>query len=325
MNFLKKYFLQSVEIVRSNLLLFVFFSGLLLVGATFGFFLNSSDKFGVFESIQNLVENVSLNNDGIAKSNVDIALGIIANNVRVAAILIFTGALFGLFPILIVFSNGIVLGVVAFFINRIAAVATALGFDSGCVYYSSLLSVLPHGIFELPIILVSAVFGFRIGWRFMFPGGERRVKASFVAFIEALKALVFLIMPFLILAGVIESFATPQIALLSSNSCGLDNFVHSKILNSGVLNESGFHVVRESVLPLNRSNSYRLFFANESEFQKVVIGGKKNFVLSDNSSFNVTVLISPFAGNSSFILESSSLSESQRLKIEELQGFKLKS
>jgi stage II sporulation protein M len=99
-------------------------------------------------------------------------------------------------PLLVVISNGFLLGVVAY------GVLNKEGFPF------LLAGILPHGIIELPTVLVSIAIGFRLGYLLAIAllgekpdlVGETRT---------AIHILIHLIMPLLLLAAFIETFITP--------------------------------------------------------------------------------------------------------------------
>lgn len=103
----------------------------------------------------------------------------------------------GLLPLLVVVTNGFMLGVVSYNVIQ----------KAGPLYL--LAGILPHGIIELPIVLVSIAVGFRLGYLVALSlFGE---KADIVKETKmAVHLLVYRIMPLLLLAAFIETFITPQ-------------------------------------------------------------------------------------------------------------------
>ena len=102
----------------------------------------------------------------------------------------------GLIPLLVVTSNGFLLGVVAH-----GAVQ-----QSGLPFLAA--GILPHGILELPAVLVSIAIGFRLGYLLVLT--LAREKADLAG--ETRIAIRFLwryITPILFLAAAIETFITP--------------------------------------------------------------------------------------------------------------------
>jgi len=299
-DYVKHQFTSSLDLVLGNKILLLIVCVILCLSFAFGFFLNASDKAGIFNVMQDTVEKVAFNDNGGAKDTFGIAVAIILNNARVAAMLVLLGALFGIFPILIIFMNGVIFGVLLFFVLRMGRIVELLGMSSSCFYSSMMLSVIPHGIFELPIILISAMFGFRIGFKFLFPMGEKRMTALYASFVEGCNALIFFILPVIIIAGLIEAFVTPALVASTSSTCDLNSFLASKVLDSNDLKKAGFVVLNESFLREGvkglEVNSTNVFFSNETEFSKVKLAAKKQVFLDRNRAFNLTVFVFPFEG-----------------------------
>ena len=124
---------------------------------------------------------------------------IFRNNFLVSVISIILGVLFCFVPIIIGISNGYLLGYV------FRTILVKLGLVSGGL---SLWKILPHGIFELPAIMISLGIGIRLGVSFFSSLNDSPKKNSFKNFFEsfilAVKTLFFLILPLLVIAAIIE-------------------------------------------------------------------------------------------------------------------------
>jgi len=119
---------------------------------------------------------------------------ILLHNVMASLLLLISGLLYGVIPILAVGSNGFVLGVLY---NQEAA---AVG------YSRAAMKVVPHGIFEIPALLITASYGLWLGIlairRFRGKeGAPLRVPVNHA--FERYFAVVF---PLLVLAAAIETF-----------------------------------------------------------------------------------------------------------------------
>lgn len=121
-------------------------------------------------------------------SSLEMISFIFLNNLRVGFMGIIYGFLFGIPPVLFAFGNGYVVG----FVSSLAVSS------SGAV---SLLSLLPHGIFELPAIFISFGMGIKLG-SFIFYKDKLNKFVYF--FKESLRVFLFVIVPLLIIAAVIE-------------------------------------------------------------------------------------------------------------------------
>jgi stage II sporulation protein M len=121
---------------------------------------------------------------------------IVINNVVKAAVMMCLGIVFGLVPILFLVSNGIVLAVAAAIIAEQHGALVAVA------------GLVPHGIIELPAVLLAAAAGLRLGAvaieRVRRPGTD--VKTELV---KAWRFFVALILPALLVAAVIETVVTP--------------------------------------------------------------------------------------------------------------------
>ena len=86
-------------------------------------------------------------------------LFIFLNNTIKSILVIYLGALFGIFPVIFLVVNGMVLGFLYSHLEASGANALAM-FVQG---------VLPHGIIEIPIVVLAAAYGLRLG-TMMFKG-----------------------------------------------------------------------------------------------------------------------------------------------------------
>lgn len=113
---------------------------------------------------------------------------IFLNNIRSSFVGMISGILFGILPFITIFTNGYVLG----FVSNMAVAERG---------FSSLLSLIPHGIFELPALFISLGLGLKL-WTFVF---EKEKLESFKKYVlNSLKVFLFIILPLLIIAAIIE-------------------------------------------------------------------------------------------------------------------------
>ena len=123
---------------------------------------------------------------------------IFLKNLLSCAMAVLLGLGLGLVPLLVVTSNGFLLGIVSY-----GAIQKA-----GVLYL--LAGILPHGIIELPTVLLSIAIGFRLGHLLVLTllreeadlAGETRMAVHF---------LLHWIMPLLLVAAAIETFITPVV------------------------------------------------------------------------------------------------------------------
>jgi len=130
---------------------------------------------------------------GILEQTKGMSLGqiiffIIVNNLQSTFLGIFLGAVIGIFPVINTVLNGYILGVVSSMsIN-----------ESGIL---SLWRLFPHGIFELPAVLISLGLGLKFG-TFIFKKDRFGSFKNYL--INSLRIFLLVVIPLLIIAGIIE-------------------------------------------------------------------------------------------------------------------------
>ncbi len=125
---------------------------------------------------------------------------IFKNNIRNSFAALLLGLAFGIVPFAFAVLNGFVLGIlVDFFIKT-----------KGALFV--LAAILPHGIIELPVVLMSVGIGFRLGHAAYL--SLIRLKTAYELLHEIRQAVIFyvkMIAPLLLLAALVESYVTPLI------------------------------------------------------------------------------------------------------------------
>ncbi|MCX8206492.1 MAG: stage II sporulation protein M [Methanothrix sp.] len=128
---------------------------------------------------------------------------IFAKNLLACAMAVLLGVGAGIVPMLVAISNGVLVGMVSYQVLQ----------KEGVLYL--LAGILPHGIVELPAVLMSIAIGLRLGHIFIMTmidgdgdlGEEARTAISF---------LMYRVAPLLFVAAVIETFITPLAISLAS-------------------------------------------------------------------------------------------------------------
>jgi stage II sporulation protein M len=140
-------------------------------------------------------------------------LGIFYNNAVGSLMALLFGLIAGIFPAFFMATNGLVIGIV------LETMVSKLGVAGGAAVF--MVGILPHGIFELPAVLISAAIGLKLGYAAILSvmKGEDRVTSELK---NGLLIFLFWIVPMLFLAAAIETFVTG--ALLSY-------VVHAPIFN----------------------------------------------------------------------------------------------
>ena len=123
-------------------------------------------------------------------------LFILENNVIKLFTVILLGIFAGLIPLLSLWGNGMILGIFAQIVSQELS------------WTFLILGILPHGIIEIPVLILSAAIGIRIGklavWRIF-----NRHKNFRKEFTKAIKFYIVILIPLLFIAALIEAFITP--------------------------------------------------------------------------------------------------------------------
>jgi stage II sporulation protein M len=142
---------------------------------------------------QNVAEFVKLFR---ALPKLELAAAIFLNNTIKALLVVVGGIALGLFPVIFLLANGAALGFVLSASMRSRGVLTAL------------LAILPHGIFELPAILLATSMGLLLGGcaiKKLFRPGEISISSELAL---ALRFFVRIVVPLLVIAALVEAFLT---------------------------------------------------------------------------------------------------------------------
>lgn len=125
-------------------------------------------------------------------------LYIYLNNSITTLLVILLGFLFGIFPLFVLFANGEILGILAFFSRETFSPLTFLA------------GILPHGIVEIPVFILACAIGIKIG--------KKAIKKIFFKKKENIRKEISLgfkfffnvFLPLLAVAAAIEIFITPN-------------------------------------------------------------------------------------------------------------------
>lgn len=166
---------SSKNYIYFSILIFIFFT---LIGFILPIFFQ--------EEIISLVNNLSRQIEGL---NLIQLIGFIFfNNLKTSFLAIALGIFLGIFPFAISIVNGYLLGFVAR--NSV---------DKAGVFV--LWRVLPHGIFELPAVIMSIGIGMKLGIGLFKIKNTKEYKKEII---EALRFFAFVIFPLLLIAAIIE-------------------------------------------------------------------------------------------------------------------------
>lgn len=167
-----KYVFESKNYILFAFLAFVFAA---LIGYAF---------YDNFRFIDDIIKNLILTTKDL--SGFELVLFILQNNMQTALIGMLLGVVFGFFPFMAAVSNGVVLGYV---MRKVSAVAGIGEFWR----------LLPHGIFELPAIFISLGLGIKLGFSLF--SGKKEFNQRFY---ESINVFLFVVIPLLIVAAIIE-------------------------------------------------------------------------------------------------------------------------
>ena len=173
------YIKESRNFIYAVIIIFVFF---ILIGAL----LPTPEiiEQRILEFIRQLLETT----DGMSSGQ--LMSFIFLNNLQSSFFFFIFGVVLGIFSVLTVILNGYLLGFVS---------ARAINIDGIFVLWR----LVPHGIFELPAVLISMGLGLKLG-TFIFR--KKKIKSLKEFLMNSLRVFVFVIIPLLIIAAIIEGF-----------------------------------------------------------------------------------------------------------------------
>ena len=170
---------------------FVALAVIFLVSAHFGYIAAKHD-----ETLELILRKFFEGFRGFMDDPVVFMLVIFANNAIKSLVAMLGGFFFGIFPVLFMAANGYVLGVV------LSLREPEWGLTG------VLMAILPHGILEIPAVLLACSYGVWLGAKFaesLFKGEEFKPHLS-----KAIRVYVTLILPTLFVAAAVEVFITPM-------------------------------------------------------------------------------------------------------------------
>jgi stage II sporulation protein M len=179
-----KPFKKCYSFLKESKWYIVFSLGIFSLVFLFGFI------FPIFfrERIILLLQELMLSIEG--KNLPELISFIMFNNIKASFFAMIFGIFIGIFPIITLVFNGYILG----FVARETAEQQGI---------LILWRVLPHGIFELPAIFFSVGIGLKIGIDLFNKNWKKKLKYNFK---EGLRFFVFVVVPALIIAAIIEGF-----------------------------------------------------------------------------------------------------------------------
>ena len=159
-------------------------TGIFIFGILLGFFMFDKMPIDILQYIEAIIKQLE------GKSALQISLFIIINNVKVTIYALVLGIFAGIFPIIFTLINGFIIGAVS---------RTAVIQENAFVLWK----LIPHGIFEIPAIILAFSFGLKLGMQWFKPPQMETITNTVK---EIIVIFLYIILPLLIIAGLIEGF-----------------------------------------------------------------------------------------------------------------------
>lgn len=186
--------MQVTQIIRQKLLIrnLILATSVFLVSLVLGTLIGQNTVEALMRQLGAVLEPLA----STGNLSILLVLLIFINNAIRALGLVFLGVLLGLPPVLFIGLNGFILG----------GLGSALESVEGWRYVMA--SFLPHGVIEIPVILLAAALGLTVGVESLrwLVRRESRVKSQLS---DCLKVYLRWILPGLAVAAIIEVFVTP--------------------------------------------------------------------------------------------------------------------
>jgi stage II sporulation protein M len=184
-NFLTSLIGANEEYVRNIIPLFSIVMFLFLFSTYLGYVMGEGIPASAFEDILGNIPQPTGSND------LDILVAIISNNIIAAFIFLASGVVIGIPPLIFVELNGFFVG----WISYTASIEVGLG--------TVAISLLPHGVIEIPTVILCAAMGMGLGYQLVNRIRGREGLQRYV--IDSLRVFTTRVIPFLVVAGLIET------------------------------------------------------------------------------------------------------------------------
>jgi stage II sporulation protein M len=182
------------QIIRQKVLIrsLILATAIFFVSLVLGTLIGRNTVEGLLGQVGALLEPMT----SVGKLSIALALLVFINNAVKALGTVLLGILLGLPPVFFIGLNGFILG----------GLGSALESARGWTYVIA--SFVPHGVIEIPVILLATALGLTIGMESLkwLARRESRVKSQLS---DSLKVYVRWVLPGLAVAAIIEGFVTP--------------------------------------------------------------------------------------------------------------------
>jgi len=175
---------RSWEFIKESRKFIFVIIGIFLFFTLVGFFIPAPDNISkwIADYIKNIIDETA------GFSIIQLTSFIFFNNLKSSFIGMILGLLLGIIPVFIALFNGYILG---FVLNE--------SVKANGIFI--LWKLLPHGIFELPAVFISLGLGLNLGTKILFNRKKGELRKMFY---NSLKVFLFVIIPLLIIAAIIE-------------------------------------------------------------------------------------------------------------------------
>jgi stage II sporulation protein M len=177
-------FLSSLRYISTSKRYIYFSLALFIAASIIGFLFPGWFEEQILKLIEELIKKTE------DMGTFELIRFIMLNNIRSSFIALITGVFLGIIPLIITITNGYVIGFVA---NKTISIGGI----------TVLWRLLPHGVFEIPAVIISIGIGFRLGM-FFIVSKKRNLRELWKELVSALKVFLLVIIPLLIIAGIIE-------------------------------------------------------------------------------------------------------------------------
>jgi len=130
---------------------------------------------------------------------------IFKQNLTSTLISLLGGVVLALAPIAIIAFNGFVIGYVIHFLYAALPVSVL------AKTFIILITLVPHGIFELSMVFISTALGIRLGLRYLLPASKGKRFAVWKADLQSIITFIPLLIVILAIAAVVEVFVSGKL------------------------------------------------------------------------------------------------------------------
>jgi stage II sporulation protein M len=178
---LKEYFCASLDYIRENKKYIYTSIILFFISAIIGVALHSHLSY-LDEMIKEILDKAA------NLSGLDLIAFIFKNNLLASFYFLFLGIILGIIPLVNSITNGLLIGYVC---EKVASTSSII----------DLWRLLPHGIFELPAIFISAGLGIKLGMAVFSKNERKKINENLT---KSMITFILVIIPLLIIAAIIE-------------------------------------------------------------------------------------------------------------------------